>query len=70
VINAGSVEEIDAAFRRGSGDYVHQQGPAPQQLENWVNYLDKLAACRTSVEFARSISGRRTPPASIIYSRL
>jgi len=33
VIDAGSVEEIDAAFRRGSGDYVHQQGPAPQQLE-------------------------------------
>lgn len=33
VIDAGSVEEIDAAFRNGLGDYVHQQGPAPQQLE-------------------------------------
>ena len=33
VIDAGGVEEIDAAFRRGSGDYVHQQGPAAQQLE-------------------------------------
>jgi NitT/TauT family transport system substrate-binding protein len=33
VIDAGSVEEIDAAFRSGLGDYVHQQGPAPQQLE-------------------------------------
>jgi len=33
IIDAGSVEEIDAAFRRGLGDYVHQQGPAPQQLE-------------------------------------
>jgi len=33
VIDAGSVEEIDAAFRSGRGDYVHQQGPAPQQLE-------------------------------------
>jgi NitT/TauT family transport system substrate-binding protein len=33
VIDAGSVEEIDAAFRDGRGDYVHQQGPAPQQLE-------------------------------------
>ena len=33
VIDAGSVEEIDAAFRSGLGDFVHQQGPAPQQLE-------------------------------------
>ena len=33
VIDAGSVAEMDAAFRGGHGDYVHQQGPAPQQLE-------------------------------------
>jgi NitT/TauT family transport system substrate-binding protein len=33
VIDAGSVEEIDAAFRGGRGDYVHQQGPSPQLLE-------------------------------------
>ena len=33
VINAGSPEEIDAAFRKGMGAYVHQQAPAPQQLE-------------------------------------
>ena len=33
LIDAGSVAEIDAAFRAGRGDYVHQQGPAPQQLE-------------------------------------
>ena len=33
VIDAGSVDEIDAAFRQGRGDYVHQQGPAPQQFE-------------------------------------
>ena len=26
--------EMDAAFRRGEGDYVHQQGPAPQELEH------------------------------------
>jgi NitT/TauT family transport system substrate-binding protein len=25
---------MDAAFRQGQGDYVHQQGPAPQQLEH------------------------------------
>lgn len=33
-IDAGSAAEMDAAFRSGEGDYVHQQGPAPQQLEN------------------------------------
>lgn len=33
VVDAGSVDEIDAAFRGGRGDYVHQQGPAPQQLQ-------------------------------------
>lgn len=26
--------EMDAAFRKGEGDYIHQQGPAPQQLEH------------------------------------
>ena len=25
---------MDAAFRKGDGDYIHQQGPAPQQLEH------------------------------------
>jgi NitT/TauT family transport system substrate-binding protein len=25
---------MDAAFRKGEGDYIHQQGPAPQQLEH------------------------------------
>lgn len=34
VLDAGSVEQMDAAFRAGAGDYVHQQGPAPQQLEH------------------------------------
>jgi len=33
IIDAGGVEAIDRAFRDGQGDYVHQQGPAPQQLE-------------------------------------
>ena len=32
-VDAGTVEEIEAAFRSGLGQYVHQQGPAPQQLE-------------------------------------
>ena len=25
--------DMDQAFRDGQGDYIHQQGPAPQQLE-------------------------------------
>lgn len=33
VIDAGDVTAIDQAFRNGQGDFVHQQGPAPQQLE-------------------------------------
>ena len=33
VIDAGDVQQMDQAFRNGQGDYIHQQGPAPQQLE-------------------------------------
>lgn len=33
VMDAGDVEAIEAAFRAGEGDYVHMQGPVPQQLE-------------------------------------
>ncbi|MCU7829426.1 MAG: ABC transporter substrate-binding protein [Candidatus Thiodiazotropha sp. (ex Myrtea sp. 'scaly one' KF741663)] len=33
ITDAGSVEAMDKAFRDGQGDYVHQQGPFPQQLE-------------------------------------
>jgi NitT/TauT family transport system substrate-binding protein len=32
-IDAGNAAQIDEAFRNGTGQYVHQQGPAPQQLE-------------------------------------
>jgi NitT/TauT family transport system substrate-binding protein len=34
VIDAGDVAAIEQAFRDGVGDYVHLQGPAPQQLEH------------------------------------
>lgn len=27
-------DRMDEAFRRGEGDYIHQQGPAPQRLEH------------------------------------
>ncbi|MDH5517257.1 MAG: ABC transporter substrate-binding protein [Gammaproteobacteria bacterium] len=33
VIDAGDVSQIEQAFRNGEADYVHLQGPYPQQLE-------------------------------------
>jgi NitT/TauT family transport system substrate-binding protein len=33
-IDAGSTERMIEAFRKGEGDYIHLQGPAPQQLEH------------------------------------
>ena len=33
IIDAGDVQAMDKAFREGKADYIHQQGPAPQQLE-------------------------------------
>lgn len=34
IIDAGDVDAMDSAFRAGLADYIHQQGPAPQQLEH------------------------------------
>ncbi len=31
-IDAGSTDKMIAAFRNGEGDFIHLQGPAPQQL--------------------------------------
>ncbi len=33
LIEAGTPDQMDRTFREGSGDFVHQQGPWPQQLE-------------------------------------
>ncbi len=33
MIDGGDVNAMDLAFREGKADYIHQQGPAPQQLE-------------------------------------
>lgn len=33
IVDAG-MATMDQAFRDGTGDYIHQQGPAPQQLEH------------------------------------
>ena len=32
-VTPGGPDQIDAAFRAGQGQFVHQQGPYPQQLE-------------------------------------
>ncbi len=37
VIDAGDVEAMERAFRAGAADYVHLQGPLPQQLEHEGN---------------------------------
>lgn len=34
VVDAGSTENMIATFRKGDGDYIHLQGPAPQQIEH------------------------------------
>jgi len=34
MVDAGNTNEMIAAFRAGEGDYIHLQGPAPQQLEH------------------------------------
>ena len=33
-VDAGSTDKMIAAFRKGDGDYIHLQGPGPQQLEH------------------------------------
>ena len=32
-IDAGSTDEMEKAYKGGEGDYIHLQGPAPQQLQ-------------------------------------
>lgn len=33
-LDEGNAAAMDASFRAGKGDFIHQQGPAPQQLEH------------------------------------
>ncbi len=53
-VDAGNVDQMDAAFRAGEADYIHQQGPAPQQLEHdGVGYVvaglgDAIGPCAFS----------------------
>jgi len=59
-IDAGSVEEIDAAFRAGRADYVHQQGPTSQQLEHdGVGYVvASVGAAMPAVAFSSLLATR------------
>jgi len=34
LVDAGTTEQMIEAFKKGEGDYVHLQGPCPQQLEH------------------------------------
>ena len=34
LVDAGDTEAMDQAFRSGQGDFIHQQAPAPQRLED------------------------------------
>ena len=34
IVNAGETDAMISAFRKGEGDYIHLQGPAPQQLQH------------------------------------
>jgi NitT/TauT family transport system substrate-binding protein len=42
LINAGSPDKMENAFREGTGDFIHLQGPAPQQLE--IDGVGKVVA--------------------------
>lgn len=42
-INAGEPDDMDRAFRAGQGEFIHLQGPAPQQLEE--EGLGTIVAC-------------------------
>ena len=50
VIDAGSPERMEAAFREGQGDYIHLQAPAPHQME------------REGAAFVVASVGRDMPP--------
>ena len=60
VIDAGGIEEIDAAFRAGRGDYVHQQGPLPQQHErrNIASTVAAVGAAMPAVAFSSLMASR------------
>ena len=61
VLDAGDVAEIDASFRAGCGDYVHQQGPQPQQLEKdgIGHVVASVGAAMPPVAFSSLMASRK-----------
>lgn len=47
ILDVGDVHQIEQAFREGKADYVHMQGPAPQQME-----YEKIASVVAAVSDA------------------
>jgi NitT/TauT family transport system substrate-binding protein len=60
IVDAGDIREIDAAFRAGLGDYVHQQGPAPQQLEKegMAHVVASVGEAMPAVAFSSLMASR------------
>jgi NitT/TauT family transport system substrate-binding protein len=60
LIDAGSTEKMIEVFRNGEGDYVHLQGPGPQQLQHdgVGHILAALADASGSCAFS-SLAARR-----------
>lgn len=61
VVDAGDPERMEAAFRSGQGDYVHLQGPAPQQLEcEGIGYtVASVGEAMPEVAFSSLTASRR-----------
>ena len=60
-IDAGGPEAMVAAFKDGQGDYIHLQGPAPQQLEHdgAAQVLASVGEAIGSVAFSSLCATRR-----------
>jgi NitT/TauT family transport system substrate-binding protein len=73
VIDAGGVDDINAAFRSRRGDYIHQQGPAPQQLESERKgyVVAAVGDAMPAVAFSSLMASREflTSPAAAAFTR-
>ena len=60
-IDAGAPEAMVAAFKEGRGDYIHLQGPAPQQLahEGVAHVLASVGEAVGPVAFSSLCATRR-----------
>ena len=65
VFDGGGVDAMDAAFRAGRGAYIHQQGPAPQQLadDGMAHVVASVGEAMAPVAFS-SLSATRAFVAS------